>query len=392
MKKIIKKLISSFQDMDKPLFYITLCFFILGLLAIVSASSREAVVRYGATLYHYFFKQVSVLIIGFVAFLLIINKETKKYKFWGPVLYLSVLGCLFYLLIWGNEINGAKNWIQVPGLGSIQPGEFAKPAMIIVLSLVFEKYYKIIRQTQDNLFKLKIFGFILILVILPAGLIFLCKDLGTMMILCFIFAIMFLASPILRIDKVRIIFVSIGLSSVGLLGMYAIKGYILTPAQKARFNYIDPCSNYETGGYQVCNGFIAINDGGLFGLGIGKSKQKYSYLAEPHTDSIFAVISEEIGLVGCTGIFLLYLLILLRILSISAKASTIRGRYISLGVAAYLFIHIFLNLGGIFGSIPLTGVPLPFLSYGGSSALSTIISLALVQRVAIETKRKRITI
>ena len=203
---------------------------------------------------------------------------------------------------------------------------------------------------------------------------------------------MFLASPILRIDKLRITLSCVALVSVALLGMYAIKGYILTPVQKARFNYIDPCSNYETGGYQVCNGFIAINDGGLLGLGIGKSKQKYSYLAEPHTDSIFAIISEELGLLRCSIIFIAYVVVLLRILLISTKASTIHGRYISLGVAAYLFIHVFLNLGGIFGSIPLTGVPLPFLSYGGSSALSTIISLSIVQRIAIETKRKKITV
>lgn len=392
MKKVIKKIRNIFHDMDKPLFYITVCFYIFGLLAIVSASSREAVVRYGATLYHYFFKQISALTAGFIAFLFIINVDTKKYKLFGPLAYFVVVGALFYLLICGHEINGAKNWIRVPGLGSLQPGEFAKPAMIIVLALIFERFYKEIRAPKDNFTKIKIFILILMIVMVPAGLIFLSKDLGTMMILCFIFAIMFLASPILRIDKLRITLSCVALVSVALLGMYAIKGYILTPVQKARFNYIDPCSNYETGGYQVCNGFIAINDGGLLGLGIGKSKQKYSYLAEPHTDSIFAIISEELGLLRCSIIFIAYIVVLLRILLISTKASTIRGRYISLGVAAYLFIHVFLNLGGIFGSIPLTGVPLPFLSYGGSSALSTIISLSIVQRIAIETKRKKITV
>lgn len=391
MKKIIKRIKGIYNDMDKPLFYITVCFYIFGLLAIVSASSREAVVRYGATLYHYFFKQISALTAGFVAFLFIINVDSKKYKFWGILAYLVVLGALFYLLFWGSEINGAKNWISVPGFGSLQPGEFAKPALIIVLSLVFERFYKNLRNSNDKS-RIKIFILILLLVILPAGLIFLCKDLGTMIILVFIFGIMFLASPILRIDKLRIILISIALVGIALLGMYAIKGYILTPSQLSRFNFIDPCSRYETGGYQVCNGFIAINDGGLFGLGIGKSKQKYSYLAEPHTDSIFAIISEELGLLRCSIIFLMYIIVLLRILMISTKASTIRGRYICLGVASYLFIHIFLNLGGIFGSIPLTGVPLPFLSYGGSSALSTIISLSMVERVNIETRRRKITI
>lgn len=392
MKKNIRKFIGIWQDMDKPLFYVTTCFFIIGLLAIVSASSREAVVRYGATLYHYFFKQLASLIAGFVAFVFIIRIDSKNYRFWGPLAYGIVLLALLYLFFFGGEINGAKNWISIPGFGSLQPGEFAKPAMIIMLALVFEKFYKLLRDPKETVGHYKVFALILGIMILPAALIFLGKDLGTMLILCFIFGILFLASPILRMTKLKMVGLIIGLGAVGLLGIYAAKGYILTGMQLARFDFIDPCSNYETGGYQVCNGFIAINDGGLLGLGIGKSKQKYSYLAEPHTDSIFAIISEELGLLRCSIIFLMYIVVLLRILSISAKASTIRGRYICLGVACYLFVHIFLNLGGIFGSIPLTGVPLPFLSYGGSSALTTIISLALVQRVSIETKRKKITL
>lgn len=392
MKKSIKKIINIWNDMDKPLFYVTICFFIIGLLAIVSASSREAVVRYGATLYHYFFKQLAALALGFLAFVFIIRIDSKKYKFWGPLAYIIVVIALIYLFFCGGEINGAKNWITLPGIGSLQPGEFAKPALIIMVALLFEKYYKILRNPKEKREHYKLFLLILVIVLIPILFIFLGKDLGTVIILVSIFAILFLASPFLRLTKLKMIALMIILGVVGLLGIYCVKGYILTDAQLSRFNFINPCSNYEKGGYQVCNGFIAINDGGLFGLGIGKSKQKYSYLSEPHTDSIFAIISEELGFLRCSILFLLYIIVLLRILSISAKANTIQGRYICLGIASYLFIHIFLNLGGIFGSIPLTGVPLPFLSYGGSSALTTIISLALVQRVAIETKRKKINV
>lgn len=130
----------------------------------------------------------------------------------------------------------------------------------------------------------------------------------------------------------------------------------------------------------------------MFGLGIGKSKQKYSYIPEPHTDSVFAIIAEENGVIRCTFIFLAYIFILFRILKISMKTNTIRGKYICLGVASYIFIHIFINLGGLFGIIPLTGVPLPFLSYGGSFAISLLCSLALVQRIHIETKTQKIKV
>ena len=136
--------------------------------------------------------------------------------------------------------------------------------------------------------------------------------------------------------------------------------------------------------------FIAINSGGLTGLGVGKSKQKYSYIPEAHTDSVFSIIVEEYGLLFVTPIFIGYLFILKRILDISTNATTVRGQYLALGVATYIFMHILINLGGLFGIMPLTGVPLPFLSYGGSFALSLIVSLAIVQRVHIETKRERI--
>ena len=160
----------------------------------------------------------------------------------------------------------------------------------------------------------------------------------------------------------------------------------------ARFDFFNPCSKYEKGGYQVCNGFIAFNDGGLWGLGIGKSKQKYSYIPEPHTDSVFAIIGEEWGFLKSTFIFIVYAYILKRILDLSAKASRVRGKFICLGVATYIFSHILINLGGLFGVIPLTGVPLPFLSYGGSFAISLIGSLGLVQRVHIETKNQKINV
>ena len=143
------------------------------------------------------------------------------------------------------------------------------------------------------------------------------------------------------------------------------------------------CSDYEKGGYQICNGFIAINSGGLLGVGIGNSKQK-SYIPESHTDSVFAIIGEEYGLLVTSFILFLYIVILYRILRIASLSKTIRGQYICFGIAIYLFLHILINLGGLFGLMPLTGIPLPFLSYGGSFTLALVLSLAIVQRVHIE--------
>ena len=205
-----------------------------------------------------------------------------------------------------------------------------------------------------------------------------------MLIICIIFIVLFLASPILRIEKVKTSMTVLVAVTIGILIlMVGAGGKLLSEAQLERFNFFNPCKNYETSGYQICNSFIAINDGGLTGLGIGKSKQKYSYIPEPHTDSVFAIIAEENGLIFCAFIFIGYMVILWRILEISSRATTIRG-------ATYFFAHIFINLGGLFGIIPLTGVPLPFLSYGGSFLISSICSLCLVQRVSIETSLSNI--
>ena len=172
----------------------------------------------------------------------------------------------------------------------------------------------------------------------------------------------------------------------------AITGYLLSGAQMSRFDFFNPCSKYTSTGYQVCNAYIAINNGGLTGVGLGKSTQKYSYIPEPHTDMVFSIISEENGVIIGGLIFILYTILLFRILKLSMKAKRISHKYMCIGFATYIFLHILINLGGLFGLIPLTGVPLPFLSYGGSFTLSLIASLAVVQRIHIEMRNEKIKV
>lgn len=384
MLKNIKKLI---KNMDKPLLILTTLLFVFGLLNILNASSREAVVRYEVSMYYYFFRQLEMLIGGALLSYVILNLRTKTYSWliWpGFAIVLLMVVLLFFI---GVEINGAKNWLYIPLLGNIQPSEFAKPVIIVSLAVLFEQYYKILRS--DNPKRFTYITIILVIGCLIPIFTFLQKDLGTCLVMLTIFGVMFLASPIKRIDKLRFAILMFGMLCFSLVVVFSVKGYILSKAQMSRFDYFNPCSKYETTGYQVCNGFIAINDGGIFGLGIGKSKQKYSYIPEPHTDSVFAIIAEENGLIISGAILVLYAIVIYRILNISNKANTLRGRYICLGVATYIFIHIFINLGGLFGLIPLTGVPLPFLSYGGSFAICLMCSLSVVQRIHIETKLQK---
>lgn len=389
MKPRKKSFRRNLKDLDKPLLIITVGLFIFGLLNIVTASSSESVTRYNTSLYYYFFQQLKMLGIGLLLSLFIINIDTKKYRFFAPLAFFTILALLIYLLLAGSDTRGSRNWLNIFGF-TFQPSEFAKPIIIVCLGLLFETFYKKLRNKKIKHYDM--IGIILFVGLLIPVIVFLQKDFGTMLILTCIFIVMFLASPIYRIEKVKTILFLIVLAFVGGLIMINQKGYILNETQMNRFNFFNPCERYETGGYQVCNGFIALNQGGLFGVGISKSTQKYSYIPEPHTDSVFAIIGEEYGLLRCSVLFILYIIVLKRILDLSSKADSIRGKYFCLGIATYIFMHIFVNLGGLFGILPLTGVPLPFLSYGGSFTISLICALAVVQRVAIETKNKKINI
>ena len=388
MRFIIRSIRNTYRDMDKWLLWISMVVIIYGLLNIVTASSSEAVTSQ-APLYYYFYQHSKMLAIAFLGSLFIINIDTKRYSGVAFILYFVILGLLIYLSRFGVAHRGSINWIRIAGV-TFQPSELAKPVMIVCLSLVFEKFYRKFKNKKIS--HTDMLGIVFVVGLIYPVIIFLQKDLGTALIITSIFGVMFLTSPILAKEKLvwigRLFIVLI----LGFLIMLSVKGYILSDEQLDRFNFFNPCSNYEEGGYQTCNGFIAINDGGLLGLGPGKSKQKYSYIPEPHTDSVFAIIVEENGLILSTIIFICYYFILKRILMLASVASTIRGRYICIGTATYMFMHILINLGGLFGIMPLTGVPLPFLSYGGSFTVSLIMMLAVVQRVHIETRRQKIEI
>lgn len=388
MKQWFHKLKKNINDMDKVLLTVTIFLLVFGLLNIVTASSRAVVLRYNTSLYSFFYKQAFNLILGAIVSMIIVNIPTKKYKAWSIISFGLVLMLLIYLSLYGTVHKGSINWIKIFGF-TLQPSELAKPTVILCLSVLFEMFTSKLRNKNIKHFDL--IGIIVAVGCIFPLMVFFQKDLGTAIILLSIFTVMFFASPILRKEKLKTF--GLGIVVIGIVAgiIFAKTGSVLSKTQLERFDFFDPCSKYESGGYQICNGFIAINSGGLVGVGVGESKQ-ISYIPESHTDSVFAIIAEEYGFIGSTVIMGLYILILWRIISLSSRANTLKGKYICLGVATYIFLHIFINLGGLFGIMPLTGVPLPFLSYGGSFTLSLIIALSLVQRVHIETKNQKIRI
>lgn len=374
----------NIKNMNGLLLFLTMLMFIYGLFNIVTASSREAEVMYNAGLYYYFFRQLKMLVLGLIGSFVIINVDTKKYPLISFVLYIFVFVLLLYMLFNGTADRGSINWINLPFIGRFQPSEAAKPISIVFFAFILDKLSKMVNIESNSRWKYIIIIFICMF-ILP-GIIFFQNDMGTSFILLSIMLIMFLGGPVKSRDKIRAGLICLLLVGLVAGARYVTKGYVLTVEQISRItDFIKPCDKYTDGGYQACNDFIAINNGGLRGVGIGASKQKYSYIPEPHTDSVFAIIAEEYGFIFTSAIMVIYFLIIRTILKIAYDADNLMNKYMCLGCAGYIFLHIIINIGGLIGLIPMTGVPLPFLSYGGTFAISLIGMLAVVQRVVIET-------
>lgn len=378
------------KDIDKQLLISTIIIIIIGTLSIVSASSRETVSRYDYSVYHYFFRHMEMLLVGFICSIIVFRFSTKSYRLFAPLLWLGILVCLIGLFIYSSIKRGSINWLNIGGF-TFQPSEFAKPIIIATLAVFFE--FMSNRFLDNPKFNNLIYlGLWAVIGLLMPAIVFMQGDLGTALILLGISGMLYLFGPLNNKLKFKYLGCMIALAIVGAAGLFTVRGYLLTKEQMSRFNFINPCSKYEDSGYQICNGLIAINNGGLTGLGIGKSQQKYSYIPDPHTDSIFSIIIEETGLIMGLIIILVYMWMITRIYKIAINAVSIRGRYIAFGALVYLSLHIIFNLGGLLAILPLTGVPLPLISYGGSFTISFMAMLTMVQCVAVETKNKKIKI
>ena len=370
MKKIIKYV-------DKPLLIVSVLLFIIGLIMVFSASNVTAYMSHDVSPYNYFIKQAVFLGVGLIMALIMIKFTTKAYGVFSWGLLLIIIISLLMLLVIGQAKNRAISWYDL-GPISIQPSEFAKVITIVWLARYYEKNKKMTSYTK-SLFPIGV-------CLLITFLIFIQPDLGTAIIYTVIVGVMFLAAPIIKEIKTKTIFALLGLIAFAGVVLIGSGKTVLLERQLERFDFTNPCDKLLTTGNQVCNCYIAINNGGLTGVGLGNSTQKYLYLPEPYTDFIFAIIVEELGIIFGVGIIVMYIFLLYRILKIGRDSPTNRGALLCYGVAVYIFLHIVINLMGIFGLMPMTGVPLPFMSYGGSFTICLIAALTIVQRVSVENR------
>ena len=355
-----------FSKMDKPLLFVVITFFIFGLVMVLSASSMESYMRYGYGPYHYFFRQAIFMLLGSILFFIVIRIPTKSYKNLSFLMMVLIIFVLIALLVYGHISNNAQSWFRIGGI-SIQPSEFAKLSLIILTSKYLSNSNKFVKDIKRGVIP------ILIIMFFIFGLIMLQPDFGTgMIIVVSIIAMLYIAGVNMKF------FVGLGL--IGTVGIAVL--ILIAPYRMDRItSFLDPWSDPLGTGFQIIQSLYAIGPGGLMGVGFLNSRQKHFYLPEPQTDFIFSIISEEFGIFGILIIAALFIFILACGIKIALKCEDDFGKYLAFGMSFQMLIQAVMNLMVVVGLIPVTGVTLPFLSYGGSSLLISMISVGILLNI-----------
>ncbi|MEH7444321.1 FtsW/RodA/SpoVE family cell cycle protein [Bacillus sp. JJ1122] len=370
---MLKKILKSY-DYSLIIVITLLCLF--GLVMVYSASMVTAIQRYDYPSDFFYQKQklnltLSAILFVFTAFFP--YKAIKSTKILLPMVGL-ILGGLAALFLFGKVTNNALSWFEI-GARSVQPSEFAKLSVIIYLSAVYAK-----KQSYINEFNRGVVP-PLVYLVLVCILVAIQPDFGTAAIIFAIAATIIFSSGmnLKNISKLILIGLVFLIPLVLLL-----QDEIFSKTRIERFTaYSNPFTDEKDSGYHLANSYYAIGSGGLKGLGLGESVQKLGYLPEPHTDFIIAVISEELGIFGVGFVLVSLAFIVLKGIFIGLRCKDPFGSLLAIGISSMIGIQSFINLGGASGVIPLTGVPLPFVSYGGSSLLQLAIATGILVNISM---------
>ena len=376
------------KNFDYPLFfvYLTLCFF--GLVMIYSASMGWAVLTYDREPDYFFNKQQMNLMIALPVFFIMALFPYKHFK--SRFMMQFMLFVMFTLLVLVHFIgtggeSGSQSWISL-GFGNIQPSEIAKMVIVLYFAGVFTKKYE--NGTLDKLNEsvgppLIVLFFVFVSIMMET-------DVGNTMIIGFV-AISVIAASGIKFKSFTKILGLIGIViTVGLFAIFVLKDQLLTERRRGRLEaFFNPFDDEQGFGYQIVNGYIAIGSGGLTGLGLGNSNQKFGYLPEPHTDFIMAIIAEELGLIGVLIVLCGLFFIVFKAISLALSTRDPQARMIAAGIGSIIGFQTFVNLGGMLGIIPLTGVPLPFISYGGTSVIILSAALGILMNVSMFVKHEK---
>ncbi len=351
---------------DYQTLFITIVLVLFGIMMVYSASSYRAVMD-GDSDYYYALKQAIIAVVSFGLLFFVSGVNYKHYiNLSMPIMLVAVVACAI-VLVMGIASHGATRWLSIAGV-SLQPSEFLKPAIILYIARVCTTNEEWLENFKD-LFK--------VLALPLVGIVLVAKENLSTGVVCFgiIAIVIFVAAKDI---KPLICWCLIAVAGGVLLIM--LEGY--------RGGRIDAWLNPETSesGYQTMQSLYAIGSGGLFGKGLGNSIQKTGFLPESHNDMIFSVICEELGLFGALAVITLFVMLLFRLRYIANNAPNKFAGYLVTGVMAQIAVQLIINIGVVTNTLPPTGVTLPFISYGGSSMMATLIEVGLVLSVSRQIK------
>lgn len=361
------------QQIDFILFATIMLLVAIGVVMVYSASSYIAMYKYKNDMY-FLQRQGVFAIIGF-SFMMIISRidyhNIRNHT--GKIMIVSVVLLLIVLLPIFPAINGARRWIRIGSL-SIQPSEIAKYVVILFMAKsIANKGNRITSFTYGVIPYLIVSG-------LFAGLVLAEKNLS-------IAAVIMIATLIVLFAAgCKIAHISFVVLLVGALGAAAT---YFEPYRMKRFmTFLNPWEDPRGDGYQLIQSLLALGSGSILGSGLGLSRQKCYYIPEPHNDFIFAIIGEELGLVGCLLIICLFVVFIARGITIAMKSEDVYGTILAIGITAIIAIQAIINIAVVSGSMPVTGVPLPFISYGGSSLVINLSAMGILLNISKQVKKK----
>lgn len=362
--KIPRKKLGS---IDFILFSTIMLLVSIGVVMVYSASSYSSFFNTALNDSMYYLKRQGLwAALGVIGMVIAIKIDYHIYKkFTLPLMGVTVL--LLCVVFVFPAVNGAKRWIPL-GFASIQPSEIAKYVVVLYMAKsLASKGEKVKSFMYGILPYMMISGFF-------AGMVFLEKNLSIAVVIMGVtLVILFVAGAKIRHMA--------GIVGVVLAG--GVAGIIFEPYRMARFTiFLDPWKDARGDGYQLIQSLLALGSGGIWGAGLGQSRQKCYYIPEPHTDFIFSIIGEELGLIGCTVIIILFVLFVWRGIVTASKAKDTFGTLLATGITSIIAIQAIINIAVVTGSMPVTGVPLPFISYGGSSLIFNLFAMGVLLNIS----------
>lgn len=395
MISLLKRIFKS-RGVDKTLYACVIILTIFGIVMIGSASVGQTATK-GATYATINMVKQTLFVLSGYGFMIFFARCFKRGWINSTSTWIFyTIGCLLMLicLIWYGK--GSYAWIRI-GSFTIQPSEFMKIIMILFLSFHFGEMEEmcvipkaIAKEKREELYKRK-FWYCILRPILAIGAAFgicafLQKDLGSALILGFICMMLFFITPRVyysKYKKLGLIILGIGVV-VAILGfVFVLKGYQIDRIK----TWLHPLGDTTSSGWQLTNALVAIANGGLFGRGFGLSQIKYGYIPESHNDMIAAIIYEELGLVGFMIFLIPYCIIVYKMFNYAMKIQDTKSKLILYGVGIYFFTHLLVNVGGVSGLIPMTGVPLLLISSGGSSTWAAMVAIGIAQAIIAKYNR-----